>query len=507
MITCSQVNTAIAGFGNTMKKVLTICLLFAYPFLAKANDSTRSIRDTIITGKDRPVGAGIHLIWAPPFADTLSFVKSIQGVYLWKKVQPSPRRFDFSELHKDLARAKKLQKPILLQLNMPAPDWIADSVAILGTSRGGPAPHFWDPVYIRLYKRLLDAFLAEINADKNKNMIIGVRVQPNAFNTEIVEPNNFDGSLPDENNPGTWKSFPKGFSANKPAFKAGRIENYPGSDETYLQHYLRLVHDYFTQQFQGSGIRTFYRTLLLKRNMPQQYIDSLFATKLAGVMDTRREFNMAGGMRARYPLIRERCLEQGLEGMWEESQHQWMGHSWEQDMYYRTLFAVASNIAYIGIYGAHLQYNASFGFANKYANYGDKPDKSPGAWFAFVSNHVVNNGLGFYLTAGYTGKGKYIENISTEKEGAYGFQQPAGNTVMLLVDPAFFTVIRDKNITITLTWYNTGAAFEINGIPIKSGANTGRYTTTSITTVMPKPEITIHATSGELVLHMIEIEK
>ena len=470
-----------------------------------ANEPVRF--DTAYTAGDRPVGAGIHLIWAPAYADTFSFVKSIQGMYLWKNVQPGPHTFDFSDLHRDLARAKKMNKRILLQLNMPAPDWIADSVAIVGMSRGGPAPQFWAPAYLRQYKRVLDRFLAEINADNNKHMIIGVRVQPNAFNTEIVEPNNFEAGEPDEQDYTTWKSFPKGFSARNPSFKAGREDKYPGSTETHLQHYLRSVHDYFTEQFQGSGIRTFFRTLLLHRNMPKAYADALFATPLAGVLDTRREFNPAGGMRTRFPLIQERCLNQGLEGMWEESQHQWIGHSWEQDMYYRTLFAVASNVPYIGIYGKHLQYNASFAFANKYANYGNKPEKSPGAWFAFVSNHVVSNGLGFYLNLSGAGIGSFVENISDEQEGAYGFRLPANQAVTLQVDKAFFATIRNKRVNIILKWYDNGAAFELPGIGTATGTGRNAYTQKSFTATLSDPSITIRSVSGNLVLHMVEIEK
>lgn len=155
-----------------MKKTITTLMLSAI--------ITAAIAQT------RPAGSGIQLIWAPAYGDTISSVRSIQGYYIWKNVQPTPTTWNWSELHSDLLRSRNLNKPIVVQLNMPAPDWIADSVAILGISRGGPAPQFWDTTWRNIYTRVLVKFAQEIAADTNKQMIVAIRVQPNGYNTEYI---------------------------------------------------------------------------------------------------------------------------------------------------------------------------------------------------------------------------------------------------------------------------------------------------------------------------------
>lgn len=211
-------------------------------------------------------------------------------------------------------------------------------------------------------------------------------------------------------------------------------------------------------------------------------------------------------MYSRFTLLRQRCFDENLEGLWEESQHWWIGHTYEQDMYWRGLFAVASNACYIGIYGEHIQYDSSFEFINRYAGYGNKPIRTPGAWVAFVKNNVVSNGIGYFMTISNPQVGTYIENVNLNaKEGAYGFKINNGNTLAVKLDTVFVNHHLNKDVEVTVTWYSNGSTFEILGLGKLTG-NTGKYQKVTFNTKLDFELLNVKALTENTILHMIEIK-
>ena len=477
------------------------------------------IKDTMIPvycdtvpdlGSSRPMGAGINLIWAPQSGDELPVVKSIQGIYRWKDVQPGASQYDWRRLHADLARAKQLGKPIMLQLNQPAPDWLKDHVAVLGISRGGYSYQFWDTTYIRFHLEILKRFADEIASDPNKDIVIGVRVQPNGYNTEYItyEPTEFESPVPDENNKATWLSQPPGYNALNPKYAPNRTDAYPGTNQQYYQFYMKVINNSYINNFHNIEVNTAWRTLLLNRDFPVEYADSLFALPYAMALDTRCGWNLSDGTRNRYALLRKRVRDGSAIGYWEDSQYEWTGHTWQQNMYWRNMLRLDAGISYPAVYGSHIEYDSSFAFTNKYAGLYNNPEASPGAWIIFCKNRVVQDDMDYFINLINPQDVTYLEDFNLDaKEGAFAMKINSGKTIQLSIDKKFYSTISNKNVKLSVTYYSQpGISFNLDNKLTISGDNSYAYKTVRYETVV-SDVIRIINLSGNPVIHMIEIEK
>ena len=456
----------------------------------------------------RPTWSGINLVWAPEYGDTLSVVKSIQGVYDWEDAQPTPSTWDWSLLHSDMARAAALDKGIVLQLNMPAPDWIEDSVAILGVSRGGYAPQFWDPVYLRIYERVLIEFAEEILSDANLSMVIGVRVQPCAYNTEIIEyaASEFDGTPPDEDDKFTWQSFPAGYSAASPNFAPNRTDVVPGTALEYYQYYLQQCQIIFSRLFKEQNIKPAWRTLLNNRVMGSTYLDSLFIDKDSVMyLDTRCGMNANDGMPSRIELIMDQS--DSTAGVWEDSQYEWTGHTWQQKMGWTVLYKLHSRTAYLATYGAHITYDSAYEMANRYAGYNNIPAQSPGAWIAFHYDNAVEGNLQMFLSQTDTSVTTDLTDVGGYWLGAYAKSIDSSAVMQIAIDPTFYNLIRCQICQVRITYQNnTGQSFKFQNYSAVGGTGSGDVTTVTYNNYkFINPTFNITAVTGEPVLHMIEI--
>lgn len=452
-----------------------------------------------------PMGAGIQVIWGPPEADNNPLVKSIQGIYRWDQVEPQEGVYDWRRLHADLKRSYDLNKPIMLQINCPAPAWIAKYVAVLGTSRGGYAYQYWDPLYMGFHRDVLQKFAEQINGSDYKHMVIGVRVQPNAYNTEyfVFEPAEFDGKIPVEDDRRTWQSVPV-----DGGYQFGRTDFVPGTTDNYGVWYMKQVQQWCIDFFQTIGIKTAFRTLLNQKHIAQPlYIEQLFNTPGAMVLDTRCGLNMADGMRNRYELIRNRCRDGKLLGYWEDSQYEWDGHTWQQNIYWRNLIRLDAGVQYLAVYAKHIEFNQSFAFANKYAGWYRFPATSPGAWIAFHNSRVTGN-LGYFLQHVNTLDGTILTDYDTGIYGAWALQVKAGRRVTLSIDSRFFDSIRGRKVNVRIVYYATGAVMRLNNNAGTFGALLNNWHETVIPSlVLAAPSLEISVNSGTAILHMVEIIK
>jgi len=456
----------------------------------------------------RPAWSGINLVWSPEYGDTLSVVKSIQGVYDWEDVQPTPSTWDWALLHSDMARAATLNKGIVLQLNMPAPDWIEDSVAILGVSRGGYAPQFWDPVYLRIYERVLIEFADEILGDANLDMVIGVRVQPCGYNTEIIEyaASEFDSPVPDEDDKFTWQSFPAGYSAASPNFAPNRTDIVPGTALEYYQYYLQQCQIIFSRLFKEQNIKPAWRTLLNNRVMGSTYLDSLFIDKDSVMyLDTRCGMNANDGMPSRIALIMDQS--DSTAGVWEDSQYEWVGHTWQQKMGWTILYKLHSRTAYLATYGSHITYDSAYEMGNRYAGYNNIPAQSPGAWIAFHYDNAVKGNLQMFLSQTDTSVTTDLTDVGGYWQGAYAKSIDSSAVMQIAIDPTFYNSIRCQICQVRITYQNnTGQSFKFQNYSAVGGTGSGDVTTVTYNNYkFTNPSFNITAVTGEPVLHMIEI--
>jgi len=490
--------------GSIMKKTIITLMLTAI--------ITATIAQT------RPAGSGIQLIWAPEYGDTISSVRSIQGYYIWKNVQPTPTTWNWNELHSDLLRSRNLNKPIVVQLNMPAPDWIADSVAILGISRGGPAPQFWDTTWRNIYTRVLVKFAQEIATDTNKQMIVAIRVQPNGYNTEYIlyDPTEFDqGNVPDEDDYNTWLSFPAGYSAGSPKYPHKRTDIVPGTSDMYFQHYMKAINEVFKAQFWPLGIKTAWRTLLLGNNFTAGYVDSIFAKKDSVMtLDTRCGLNPQDGMPNRY--ARMTAQTDSCEGYWEDSQYPWYTdgtftttYSQQKNIGWRNFFRLDAKIAYCAVYGSHITYDSSFAFVNKYAGYGRLPKLSPGAWVVFHGSAVKPDNLGMFIRQSNLEETDVLTHVGQDWRTAWMRKVDANKSINLYFDNDFYSAVKCKKCTIRITYWNqAGQNWKFEGKPEVVGSGSGSVETVIYSNYrFRKKTFKISATSGEPILHMVEISK
>lgn len=396
----------------------------------------------------------------------------------------------------------------MMQLNQPAPDWIKGFVAVVGISRGGYAYQFWDTTYIRFHLTVLQRFAEEIASDPNKDMVIGVRVQPCAYNTEIIEysASEFDSPVPDEDDKTTWQSFPAGYSAASPNFAPNRTDIVPGTAFEYYQYYLQQVQIIFSRLFKEQNIKPAWRTLLNNRVMGATYRDSLFIDKDSVMyLDTRCGMNANDGMPSRIALIMGQS--DSTEGVWEDSQYPWTDHSWQQKMGWTILYKLHSGTAYLATYGAHITYDSNYAFANTYAGYNKIPTYSPGAWIAFHYDNAIEGNLSMFLTQVDTSVTTDLVDVGGYWQGAYAKSIDSGAVMDISINAAFYNAIRCRSCQVRITYQNNpGQTFKFGNYTAVGGTGTGEVTTVTYSNhKFTNPTFSITAVTGEPVLHMIEI--
>ena len=192
-------------------------------------------------------------------------VVAVAGNDWWDKIQPTEGQFDWSTLDDILADAAYTQKPVVYKINTPAPEWIFNYVAHVGglteaggiTRGGGKAPQFWSPVYKKFYKTLIDSLAQHVANSPNRKWFLGVRIQPNAFNTEAWH-YNFNGK----------EMELAGITADRSTWIPPRNgdEIYPtlleANNFAEGKQYFEDVIDYFQSAFHPLGFYTFLRPYL-----------------------------------------------------------------------------------------------------------------------------------------------------------------------------------------------------------------------------------------------------
>ena len=271
---------------------------------------------------------------------------------------------------------------------------------------------------------------------------------------------------------------------------------------------MKVINNAYINNFHTQDIKTAWRTLLLNREFPEAYADSLFSLPYAMALDTRCGWNLADGARSRYALLRKRCREGNAIGYWEDSQYPWDGHTWEANMYWRNLMRLDAGISYPAVYGAHIEYDSSFEFTNKYAGFYNLPVESPGAWIVFVRNRVVENNMGYFITLNNPADVTYIDDFNLKaKEGAFAMKINTGKTLSLSLDNDFYNDILGNKVKVNITYYSQpGISFQFNGMNIVNGDGSNEYKTVAYFTNLYQT-FTIKNISGNPVIHKIEIAK
>lgn len=421
----------------------------------------------------RPPGSGVAFTWpAAAFseAENAPCVRVRQYVVVWKAIAPASAeaashytRYNWDSLDTEIAAAMANHQKIMAQINCGPPAWVFDTVAQVGFSRGEKAPQFWDPAYIAFYKTLVTAFANKIKSltPAQRALFVGVRMQSNAFNTEISHWNDIpsteigsdiNAKMPvivvDGKNTGDRSKWIRGDGTPFGPDLTDTKYSEGSYAVTYQEDYLReMIQHYYAVFTTGElappqGIHTALRTFGLFKHVNASYLESRFVDyPFTMALDTGGEAGIldeTGVKRLRYDLFRQRCRNPGTpgnaRGYWEDFKESFTpvdGHTpvngnANQEFYWRQLAKLDAGACYGAVYGKDLArwrqggsafagYTQGIAFFNQYAGYANEPASSPGAWIAFVNVPAIPSGRS--RSAARSHLGYFIDHLNATETG------------------------------------------------------------------------------------------
>lgn len=421
---------------------------------------------------------GMASIWTMdvPANEARPEVRAIQGFMTWSGIQPtSATAYDWSKLDAILARAESLGKPVMLQINGNVPGWMGSLVPKLNfTSRGIAAHQFWHPTYIARYRELLQRFAERIAASGRQHLVLGVRVQGNAFNTEawswdynnsevwneavaqLTQKGAPDPTHPD--NPVNW-TIPAGVTAAPVMLRA---------DEATAAAYVKEITAAYRDIFHPRGIRTFVRVEWYSSAQLRPWlVANYFGQPLAGVMDTG--FGVWQGGSSRLAEIREVVDTYGVRAYAEDvyaTFTRMRAASPGQEFYWRQLFKLHAGILWSATYQEDLDqfgtkaWSDGVALFNRFASTA-RADASTGAFLVFCNltgTHPFDN-IGYRLRQVSTAAtlDRSAVGVATDHFG-YRAKELTGASLALAVDPALAATASGRQLAIRIVSYETAGA-------------------------------------------------
>lgn len=428
---------------------------------------------------------GMASIWTEdhPWNEEKPMIRSIQGYLNWVDIQPdSPDRFEWGALNRLMERAETLRKPIMLQINGMLPAWISERVPYLNfESRLIRVHQFWHPDYVSLHQRLIRAFAAHLASHPKREWIIGVRLQPNAFNTEAWhwefnknEPwqqalrQLADKKVPapeQPDHPSNWV-VPKGVTVYEPLLQRG--------DLAVGQAYLKTIAETYKAAFHPQGIRTFCRIEWCQHEALDAWLDTHYWNDpMAGILETSFGVWQAGS----YSLAKVKQLtEQFRLPVYCEdvkgTDVRKNAASREREIYWRTLLKLHGNVTINATYMGDLDmtgtpaWDESFALFNRYAGCRRRPEPLPGAFLVFArfpsrsegEGEAIRN-IGYGLEQVDPAATTSVSNVG-EATAHYGHQAEVlqADALRLRLDKAIADAVRGRPLDVRVSWFDEDGA-------------------------------------------------
>jgi chitodextrinase len=416
---------------------------------------------------------GIASIWTggTPVNETKESVRVIQGYMNWNDIEVSRGVYNWTVLDNVLNRAKSLNKPVVLQINAKTPAWMENHVPYMGfitRGAGYPAYQFYHPNYISIYKELIEAFAVRIDNDTRKNLVAGVRIQNNAFNTEAWnwEYNNDEmwnigfnalGGNPDD--PARWPTPKPGVTIHYPLLQKG--------NKSIGIEYLKEIITAHKTSFHTRGIRTFAR-FELQDNMGTWLNSNYWNESYGGSLITN--FRMWYKGTDNLYILKNLC-ENGLVSYIEDTKGTDVGYpnqppSRNMDIYWRQVLKLHSRVTYAATYGPDLNmignkaWDESFAMVNRYAGLHNLPQSSTGAFIVFCnfngvgsSLYTVNN-VGYFLTQSNNSTTNLSNYGTLTHPYGHSVKKLTGNTLDLGLNADFAGYIRNSKVQVRITFHD-----------------------------------------------------
>lgn len=464
----------------------------------------------------------------------------------WEHIQEAEGQFDWSYLDSLLANAAYTQKPLIYKINTPAPEWIFNYVAHVGglspidedgngggISRRSKAPQFWAPAYKDFYKTLIDSLAQHVAASPHRKWFLGIRIQPNAFNTEAWH-YHFNGK----------EMAIGGITADRSTWIPPRNgdEIYPAlleaNDFAEAKQYFKDVIAYFQGAMHPIGVYTFLRPYLEVEEIELDLAD-YYSNEFMVAMgtDCTAGKNQATSNRAQVFKKYTRDLKKGAfhEDTWASfTAEQWyanhgrepnynvLPHSVDMEIYWRQFLKLYEGVTMSAFGGVELflldnpAYQAALDLFSKYAGGEMDVMNTQYAWMVFAEytdwnlNPTMRN-VGYWLSEDNTSK----TEISTDtfKNGDYrGFHLASltGEETSLTVAPEFVRS-HDGRVLVSVEWKaESGDAWKLYCDGVKRGEanSTGTgFLTSSFEHVCVPEKLIIRKKSGDPKFHIVEVAK
>lgn len=396
---------------------------------------------------------GIYQVWARAHTDAAQpWIRGGQIVVQWRDIEPSPGKFDWTKLDQLLAVYKAMGKRATVQVDAhPKPTWLWNQIAHCGVTQNQEIPQYWDPLYLTLQQRMINALAAHLKASPDIATVALVRASPNAIGTELTD-------------------VPSGYTCT-PATN-GRISSVAWTMKISREYYAKVMGAYRTAM--SPELPFALRVQLFTTTDPPPPTawlghDDAWMFGTASDIDTapvRDAFDV-------FALNWVRTTNR-TQAYWEPHHTRNKRHlvSWN---YWRLLLELHKGVSYVAVYGQELrngtdpEYRSSFDFVNRYAGSHAAPLRSPGAWVALKLGPGRTAGnLTRYMTqidpentsvAVDSGDGLSIVGPLTQRFGRYARRIDGGTTrnrLSFQLDPVFKTGIATAPTKLRMVYLDRG---------------------------------------------------
>jgi len=496
-----------------------------------------------------PASRGVYAIWY--YQDTsmlkLPYISGGQIILQWADIERAQGVYDFSAMDKQLKMMHTLGKMTTVQVNgNQKPKWLYAIVPHhpeklshqVGDNEG--TLMYWHPTFIKAYTDFLKAYADHLKKSPYLSVMVGVRMNFDAFGTEhfIVPDNKRDLSQ--------WIVPP---GAQQGIAWTNKI----------AEDYQTLILDEYINDFKG--IKVLLRNNLSDGNV-ERYRKELDSGKLM-FFHTSSEMEPRGlPAEHNYGLFYKFARSGKTLAYAEPWANAWGNHGpitdprWtgpSQWTYWRMLSDLNFGVSMIAVYTHDLEvakrgkqtkqgidtrpyqteFFKSFKFAAYYAGYHASPEVAPGAWVAFrhSEKNLMTKNILKEFTGNYTylmqevhrdeGHGNNLINVgdNSQRFGAWARSILQDNSVRLALSNLFAASLKGKQAVIRIIYFDDkkGSSFEtiFGNTKLKTVLQgTSKWQTLEIPVAKANflkdnagADITITAKNGDIILHMINVER
>lgn len=494
-----------------------------------------------------PNERGLYAIWYNKNVQLLNlpYIRGGQIAIQWADLEPEKGNYDFTKIDEELKKMNKIGKLTTLQVNgNNKPTWLYDEIPFhpdklshqINDKQGSLM--YWHPEFIKAYSNFIKAYSAHLKSSPYLTTLAGVRMNFNALGTEHT-------NVPERKQ-----------SLDQWIVPVGTKQGEQWS-ERIAQEYKKEISELFFKEF--DGIKLFVRNNL-ESEIIEQY-DSLFSSGRLMLFHTSSEMEPRGnGSERKYLLFKKYALSGETSAYAESWADSWGTHGVEIDPrwvsppkwnYWRLLYDLSVGVSMPAIYGNDLEvafsgklpdgsysnlyqseFKKAFEFADRYAGYHASPEISPGAWIAF--RHNLKNISYDYLLEHFTGNYSFLmqEKLPTntiglnvinigpadQRFGAWAKILPQGKEMQIILNSIFANSLKGKEALIRVIYYdskNGSFSTTFNGqtfITTLKGTEKWKtielpITLASLVSNTEDTQITITALSGDITLHMVNVER